>query len=212
MRFFLFFTCFFLIGNLQAQNNEAAKLSASTQQYLWKQNELYSGSKILPECVYRQDANGKIYIASLIQVKPTINENDLKALDIMIGSKSKDIWTAYVPLEQVKAFSELPGIAAIDLDRPIGIMMDSARIHTHTDSVHNGINLPQAYDGKGVVVGVIDAGFDYTHPANFDTSYTHFRLKSVWEQKGTGTAPSAFGFGAEYLDSVSIFNKAFDVM
>lgn len=211
MRFFLFFTCFFLIGQLQAQNNEAAKLSASTQQYLWKQKELYSGTKILPECVYRQDATGKIYIASLIQVKPTINESDLKALDIRIGSKSKDIWTAYVPLEQVEAFTELPGIVAIELDRPTAIMMDSARVHTHTDSVHNGINLPQAYDGKGVVVGVIDAGFDYTHPANFDTSYTHFRLKSVWEQKGTGTAPSAFGFGAEYIDSTSIFDKAFDV-
>jgi minor extracellular serine protease Vpr len=212
MRFFLLFTCLFLIGNLQAQNSEAAKLSASTQQYLWKQKELYSGAKILPECVYRQDANGRIYIASLIQVKPTINQADLEALDIMIGSKSKDIWTAYVPLEQVKAFSELPGIAAIELDRPTGIMMDSARVHTHTDSVHNGINLPQAYDGKGVVVGVIDAGFDYTHPANFDTSYTHFRLKSVWEQKGTGTAPAGFGFGAEYIDSTSIFNKGFDLM
>jgi subtilisin family serine protease len=212
MRFLLFFTCFFLIGNLQAQESKVAKLSASTQQYLWKQKNMYSGSKILPECVYRQDANGKIYIASLIQVKPTINESDLAALDIMVGSKSKDIWTAYVPLDKVKAFTELPGIAAIELDRPTAITMDSARIHTHADSVHNGINLPQAYDGKDVVVGVIDAGFDYTHPANFDTSYTHFRLKSVWEQKGTGTAPSAFGYGAEYIDSTSIFNKEFDVM
>lgn len=211
MRFFLFFTCFFLISQLQAQNNEAAKLSASTQQYLWKQKELYSGSKILPECVYRQDATGKIYIASLIKVKPTINESDLKALDIMIGSKSKDVWTAYVPLEQVEAFTQLPGIATIELDRPVGIAMDSARVHTHVDSVHNGINLPQAYDGKDVIVGIIDAGFDYTHPANFDTSYTYLRLKSVWEQKGTGTAPAAFGYGAEYIDSTSIFNKAFDL-
>lgn len=212
MRFFLFFICFFLINNLQAQDQELPKLSASTQQYLWKQKNLYSGAKILPECVYRQDANGKIYIASLIKVKPNINESDLKALDIMIGSKSKDIWTAYVPLEQVEAFSELPGIAAIELDRPTAMAMDSARVHTHTDSVHNGINLPQAYDGKDVVVGIIDAGFDYTHPANFDTSYNHLRLKSVWEQKGTGTAPAAFGYGAEYIDSTSIFNKAYDVM
>ncbi|CAA6826989.1 MAG: Unknown protein, partial [uncultured Aureispira sp.] len=196
----------------QAQNNELATLSANTKQYLWKQENRSSGSKILPECVYRQDANGKIYLASLIKVKPTINESALKALGILVGSKSKDIWTAYVPLEEVKAFSELPGIAAIELDRPTGITMDSARIQTHVDSVHNGINLPQAYDGAGVVLGVIDAGFDYTHPANFDTSYTRFRLKSVWEQKGSGTAPAAFGYGAEYIDSTSIFNKGFDAM
>ncbi|CAA6818210.1 MAG: Unknown protein, partial [uncultured Sulfurovum sp.] len=57
MRFFLFFTCFFFINTLQAQNNELATLSANTKQYLWKQENRSSGSKILPECVYRQDAN-----------------------------------------------------------------------------------------------------------------------------------------------------------
>ncbi len=197
---------------LHSAFSQSPHLSASTQQYLWKQKNLYSHSnKILPECVYRQDANGRIYLSTFIQVSPSVDETNLRNLDIIIGSKSKNIWTAFVPLENVNAFTNISGIKFIDVDRPIASSMDSARITTRVDSVHAGINLPQAYTGNGVVVGIIDAGFDYTHPAVFDTSYSQFRLKKVWETKGIGTPPSAFGFGAEYVDSASIFNKNYDV-
>jgi minor extracellular serine protease Vpr len=192
-------------------SQDLPKLSASTQQYLWKQKNLYQGkNKILNECVYRTDNNGRVYLATLIQVSPAINQNDLANLDIKIGSESKDIWTAYVPLENVEAFTQLHGIKCIEIDRPSGMDMDSARLTTHADSVHAGINLPQAYTGKNVVVGIIDIGFDYTHPANFDTSYSQYRVKRVWEQKAAGTPPSGFSFGAEFTDSLSIWNKQTD--
>ena len=195
-----------------AQDVLPPKLSANTQQYLWKQKHLYANkNKILNECVYRQDAAGRTYIASFIKVKPSFNSGALEALDVKVGSKSKNIWTAYIPLENVEALTQVNGIELIDLDRPTAVTMDSARAQTHVDSVHTGINLPQAYDGQDVVVGIIDAGFDYTHPANFDTAYNYLRLKSVWEQKGTGTAPNAFGYGAEYTDSTSMFNKGYDL-
>jgi len=204
---FLFFTFFILHSSF----SQSPQLSASTHQYLWKQKNLYSNSnKILPECVYRQDANGRIYLSTFIQVNPSINETDLRNLDIIIGSKSKDIWTVFVPLENVNAFIHLSGIKFIDIDRPVAMDMDSARISTRVDSVHAGINLPQAYTGNGVVVGIIDIGFDYTHPAVFDTSYSRYRLKSVWEQKAVGTPPANFSFGAEFSDSTSIFNRGTD--
>jgi subtilisin family serine protease len=203
---------FLFVVNVYGQDKVQPKLSASTQQYLWKQKKQYnSKAKILNECVYRQDANGRIFLASFIKVAPNFDESALKSLDVIIGSKSKNIWTAYVPLEQVAAFTEILGIEYIDIDRPTAPLMDEAREKTHVDSVHNGINLPQAYDGSGVVVGIIDAGFDYTHPAVFDTAYTQIRLKSVWEQKGIGTPPLAFGFGAEYTDSTAIFDEGTDI-
>ena len=52
----------------------------------------------------------------------------------------------------------------MDVDRPIASLMDVARVTTRVDSVHAGINLPQAYTGNGVVVGIIDAGFDWREP------------------------------------------------
>ncbi len=205
----LFFFAFFICCSSFCQDFPI--LSASTRQYLWKQKNLYQNSnKILNECVYRQDANGRIYLSSFIQVTPALNETDLRNLDIIIGSKSKNIWTAYIPLENVNSFTQIPGIKYIDLDRPSAMDMDSAKISTRVDSVHAGINLPQAYTGNGVVVGIMDIGFDYTHPGVFDTSYSRFRLKRVWEQKTIGTPPSGFSFGAEFTDSLSIFTQQTD--
>jgi len=44
--------------------------------------------------------------------------------------------------------------------------MDNVRENLGIDRIHLGLNLPQGFDGSGVVVGVIDLGFhaDTRHP------------------------------------------------
>ena len=44
--------------------------------------------------------------------------------------------------------------------------VNKARYGTRVDSVHAGFNLPQPYHGEGVLIGVLDWGFDYTHPCS----------------------------------------------
>jgi subtilisin family serine protease len=101
---------------------------------------------------------------------------------------------------------------ALDLDLAAEMHLDSARRRTGVDSLQMGFNLPQKFSGKGVVVGVIDAGFDYTHPTFYDTAYQEYRVKKVWEQKNTsGTSPIGFGYGSEFADTTSIFSKKFDI-
>ncbi len=187
-------------------------LSAHTQQYLWKTAPSFvDKGAVFEDCVYRKDAQGQLYLASFVKVSAAFKMQQLQGLGIKRGSVCGNIWTVYIPLDKVLLLTKIPGIIAIDIDRPIGINMDKARLKTHTDSVHQGINLPQSYRGKDVVVGIIDAGFDYSHPAVYDSSYTRLRLKSVWEQKSVGTPPLNFSFGADYTDSASIINKAYDV-
>lgn len=45
--------------------------------------------------------------------------------------------------------------------------MDISHTIVGTDKAMSGLDLPQAFTGKGVVVGVSDIGFDFSHP-NFD--------------------------------------------
>ncbi len=75
---------------------------------------------------------------------------------------------------------------------------------TQAHKVLAGESLPMAYTGKGVVVGVIDTGFDYTHPNFYNEEGTTLRIKRVWEQ-GTETStiegsarPFAFDYGMEF--------------
>ena len=55
-----------------------------------------------------------------------------------------------------------------------------------------------ALTGKGVLVGIIDTGIDYTNPLFLDgTGQT--RIRSIWDQSATtGEVPEVFLYGAEY--------------
>ena len=69
--------------------------------------------------------------------------------------------------------------------------VNKARYGTRVDSVHAGFNLPQPYHGEGVLIGVLDWGFDYTHPMFYDTTLTETRIRAVWDQyRQAGPAPA----------------------
>ena len=74
--------------------------------------------------------------------------------------------------------------------------VNKARYGTRVDSVHAGYNLPQPYHGEGVLIGVLDWGFDYTHPMFLDTTLSTSRIRAVWDQyKQDGPSPVDFGYG-----------------
>ena len=107
-------------------------------------------------------------------------------MNIFIGTKAGNIWTVQIPVEKLQLFIQLKGIDYIQLDEPVFVALDSARHDTHVDSVHQGNNIPHAYTGKNVVVGIIDAGFDFTHPTMMDTTGTIYRVKEQPEKKLQG--------------------------
>lgn len=212
--FCLIFSSFLLTTVCKAQSFDFPKpqLSASAQLYLWKIEQSGNTDKsIFPENVYRLDAAGNTYVNTMIQVYPGFTDAPLKALGVKVGTKAGNIWTAQVPQNKIKDFIKVQGIKYIEMDQPAAPQLDSARKFTKVDSVHGGYGLPQAYNGNNVVIGIIDAGFDYTHPTFYDTSFAAYRVKRVWEEKTIGTPPASYAYGAEYQDSLSIVNKGYDI-
>ena len=55
--------------------------------------------------------------------------------------------------------------------------LERARVGTRVDSVHAGLGLAQPFHGEGVLIGVLDWGFDYTHPNFYDTTLTSTRIR-----------------------------------
>ncbi len=55
---------------------------------------------------------------------------------------------------------------------------------------------PVGEDGRGVVVGICDWGFDFTHP-NFRNADGTTRLEALWDQRGSGdpSAPAPYDYG-----------------
>jgi subtilisin family serine protease len=58
--------------------------------------------------------------------------------------------------------------------------------------------------GRGVIVGFIDTGIDYRHPAFINNDKTS-RILSIWDQTVEGTPPAGFTFGSEYTKELINF-------
>ena len=79
------------------------------------------------------------------------------------------------------------------------------------DSVRQGINLPQEFTGEGVIIGITDWGFDYTHPVFYDTNMIHYRVLRAWDQfKTSGPAPAGYDYGTEYVGAEALLNAQCD--
>ena len=79
-----------------------------------------------------------------------------------------DVFIVNVPvprLGQLSTDSSIIRIEAHKIPRPA---MNEVPALIRADQVWQGINLPQAFNGHGVVSGVVDFGFDFTHPMFHD--------------------------------------------
>ena len=184
-------------------------LSAGTLQYLSNTQKLKDGNTRVPGYVYKK-INNKPYISAFIKVNSAIDQHSLDALDVFVGTRAGNVWTVQIPVEKVQNFIHLSGIDFIDLDAPVFPTLDNARKYTKADSAQGGYGLPMPMTGKDVIVGVIDAGFDYNHPTMYDTSHGAYRVKKVWAQKTTGTPPTGFAYGSEMTDTDVIRAAGYD--
>ncbi|OSZ78737.1 hypothetical protein CAP35_10960 [Chitinophagaceae bacterium IBVUCB1] len=186
------------------------KLSPSTQLFL---KDIQQTSGIPSSYVYRKDSKGNACVAGMIKITPGIDIEAIADAGVQIGTKAGQIWTVSIPVEQMEAFTKIKGIVYIELDLPIAPDMDAARTVTRTDSVHGGYApLTNPFTGKNVVVGIIDAGFDYNHPNMKDTSGNNWRIKKIWEQKSTGTPPTGFSYGNEITSTTTMQTTGTDLV
>jgi len=185
------------------------QLSAFTRQYFNDAAHATDKSIPMPGYVYKS-IGGKTYISSFIMVTEAVDEAAMNTLGVLTGTKAGKIWTVQVPLEHVTEFTQIAGISHIDFDMPVYPSMDQARKATKADSAQKGYNMPFPVTGKGVVVGIIDAGFDFNHPTLYDTSHATYRVRKVWKQKTSGTPPMGFAYGNEMSDPYIISGAGCD--
>ncbi len=111
-----------------------------------------------------------------------------------------------VPSNRWRELLGNPAIQRLDgSGASVQALADVMLVNSRVDSVHGGFApLPHAFDGEGVVVGLVDLGVDYTHP-DFQDAAGHTRIKFIWDQilADDGSAPAPYGYGQE-CDSAGI--------
>ena len=88
---------------------------------------------------------------------------ELEAEGVKVLRVRGNIAIVNVPTADVERISELKCVRRMELSRPVYQKMDIVRSVTGIDKIHQGVNIPQAYTGKGVVTGIVDGGIDPNH-------------------------------------------------
>ena len=179
-----------------------SKLSPYTQKYLVNQSGEVNATR----------AGTVEYVPAYIHVTPDMDLSVLEELGVKTNLHLSDIVTAQIPSNRIQDVAALDQVTYIQVAVPVHPMMDKVRPAVGIDKVQSGEGLTGGFFGKGVVVGIIDAGFDYTHPDFYDWERKSLRIKRVWEQNYTeGTAPEGFSYGGEFKTQEEILSAAGDV-
>lgn len=150
-------------------------------------------------------------VPALILLADGRTQEDLAAYDVTVGSAAGGIYTARIPLHRFADLAASGICKTIDVGEKNEPHLDKSRENLGIDQIHAGLHLPHGYDGTGVVVGIIDQGFEFCHPSYYDTA-GNIRVKRVWNQwDSTGTAPFGFDYGSEYTTEVQMRNAEFDI-
>lgn len=143
--------------------------------------------------------SGVWYVSLYGKRLPNCNWNIISENNILLGSSVGKITTMKVPLERLDEVDFSQFYSYLEIPGKIVPQLDKAVKDTRADSVQRGINLPGAFTGRDVLIGVTDWGFDYGHPMFYDTLLTQSRIYAAWDQyKQIGNLPAGQTYGVEY--------------
>ena len=155
--------------------------------------------------------NNRFYVSFLAKINPEFDKLSLTRSHYIVGNPIRNIVSIKVPIEASEYVSSLRGIEYLALAGKVNHQLDKAVRDVRADSVQQGIGLPQGFKGKNVYIGVTDWGFDYTHPAFYDSTLSQTRIIAAWDQfKTSGPHPQGFNYGTEYVGASSLLAAGSD--
>jgi subtilisin family serine protease len=145
--------------------------------------------------------------SAIIKYNAELDKVQLRALKVIPQQDFDTIMTCILPVKKLMEISKLNGIISIAAGAKPEPTLDLALPAGNVLQVQNGAVANTKYDGTGVIVGVIDYGFDYTHPM-FQDADGKLRVKRAWIcDDDSGTPPEGFSFGTLYTDPDYIRNN-----
>ena len=120
-------------------------------------------------------------IDTFLKLNDGCDVSEIESVGVRVVNRFGQLLTVRMALGDVEKVATLPSVKDIDMGAPVHLCNDSARIASKVDILHSGGGaLGQQYKGKGVIVGVVDGGFEYNH-INFKDANGKSRVKMVYD-------------------------------
>ena len=140
-------------------------LPLSVEQYLeersyssrfMSQADVSESSRFFPSRII----DGREMVDAFIAIDNEAVISMLQANGVNVNCIFDGFLTAQVPGDRLVNICRLPGVTDVEISQKLSLCTDTSLSATHVDQILDGENydLPQDYDGSGVIVGVIDMG------------------------------------------------------
>ena len=145
----------------------------------------------------------------------------LKKYGCKIYANWDDIYIASIPLDKISQLCSYPSIQRIEAGKSCSITNENSAAIVRAKDVWNS-PAPLSATGKSVIIGVMDIGFDLTHPNWYSTDMQDYRIKQVWDMldysgegepvigqttNDKGQKKDTIYVGRQYIGEEAILNK-----
>lgn len=157
-----------------------------------------------------RSASGKeeeLRVCAFVQVADS-DASVLTSADCRLLAQWGDIFIADIPLSRVASLAAATNVSRIEAERGNTPTLDSMAFFTNASPVYEGQKLPQAYTGRGVVMGIQDIGFDLTHPTFRSSDGETFRISRLWDMLSESDEGSDMYVGREFVNENELLAHA----
>lgn len=141
---------------------------------------------------YMRAQSNQDYYEAFLEVNGSLSEFSLYQLSqsgVLITGRYDGFMTVRIK-NDVDPFSllDIEGVEYVTKALTLLTSSDTARYMSNVEPVHLGEGLEEPYTGEGVIVGIIDCGFDFSH-INFLNQNGSSRVKAVYLPLDTTSTP-----------------------
>lgn len=135
------------------------------------------------------------YVMALVKLADN-NQNTLAEHGCTVIDRVGAICIALLPVSQLASLSMDDRVVRMEANQLSRPMLDLTPGAVNVMPAYQGTQLPQAYTGQGVVVGICDIGLDFTNPMFYDKN-GQTRIRQAWDIY-TGGSNGYAGVGTVY--------------
>lgn len=133
-----------------------------------------------------ENARMKLFVTCAKDADAREVANATKQVGAQVRMVKGNLIVLDIPYSKLEALAGVKGVRIVNMPPKMSKKSDVTRHVTQAEEVNDGSapQLPQAYTGKDVIVGIIDTGFDLTHPM-FKDKDGNLRIKGYYEPGST---------------------------
>jgi len=140
-------------------------------------------------------------LTAFLKVKSAQSDSICRTYRLQRHAQLGDVAIVSIPLSTLSDLSECPEVLRIEASRPCRLTMDTTAIIVRADRLQRQplpASLNASLNGQGVILGIMDVGFDLTHPNFLNANDGTPRIGAFWDHLSKDTLDSTLPVGRDF--------------